>query len=75
LKCVMRYAKYFKEIEMRLHSQIYIPSRQRERERERERERKRKIYDDVRRFAYMLSDRPYFNLCEALATAAATVAA
>jgi hypothetical protein len=67
----MRYAKYFKEIEMRLHSQIYIPSRQRERERE----RKRKIYDDVRRFAYMLSDRPYFNLCEALATAAATVAA
>ena len=33
LKCVMRYAKYFKEIEMRSPSQIYIPSRRQRRRR------------------------------------------
>ena len=39
LKCVMRYAKYFKEIEMRSPSQIYIPSRRRQRRRRRRRRR------------------------------------
>ena len=42
LKCVTRYAKYFKEIEMRSPSQIYIPSRRRRR---RWRRRQGKIYD------------------------------
>ena len=37
LKCVMRYAKYFKEIEMRSPSQIYIPSRRRRRRQRRRR--------------------------------------